>query len=79
MTELYRHFDEDGRLLYVGISFSAYQRYRAHMTPLQYAQNLAAALHAKHFSEVSQWRVADDLLTVLTQIDNMTTALVRES
>ena len=49
------------------------------MTPLQYAQNLAIALHASHFPEVSQWQVADDLMTVLTQIDNMTTALVRES
>lgn len=45
---------------------------------LRYAQHLARALHQAHFPENTRWRVSDDLLTVLSQIDNMTTALVRK-
>lgn len=30
MTDLYRHFDADGNLLYVGISLSAFERFRQH-------------------------------------------------
>jgi hypothetical protein len=30
VTELYRHFDKDGRLLYVGISFNSWSRWCAH-------------------------------------------------
>jgi hypothetical protein len=30
MTQLYRHFDSEGQLLYVGISISALERYKQH-------------------------------------------------
>lgn len=30
MTQLYRHFDSDGQLLYVGISINALNRYKEH-------------------------------------------------
>lgn len=42
-----------------------------------YAKNLAEGLHRKHYAEVTQWKPLDDLLGLLTQIDNMTTGLVR--
>lgn len=44
---------------------------------LGYAQRLAQAIHAKHYAEVTQWRVLPDLLGVLTQIDNMTSGLIK--
>jgi len=46
-------------------------------TPLKAAKQLAIVLAAKHFPEVPQWRVDDDLMGVINQIDNMTTALTR--
>jgi hypothetical protein len=46
-------------------------------TPLKYARQLAASLSAKHFPEVPQWEPMSDLMGLLSQIDNMTTALVR--
>lgn len=42
-----------------------------------YAKNLAEGLHRKHYAEVTQWKPLDDLLGLLTQIDNMTARLVR--
>jgi hypothetical protein len=42
-----------------------------------YAKNLAIAIHAKHYPEVTQWKPLDDTLGLLTQIDNMTSGLVR--
>ena len=41
MTELYRHFDEGERLLYVGISFGAYHRYQAHLRQSHWANSVA--------------------------------------
>ena len=46
-------------------------------TALGYATRLAIALHAKHYPEVTQWKPMPDLMGVLTQIDNMTSGLVR--
>lgn len=42
-----------------------------------YARSIAVALHASHYPEVTQWRPLDDTMGLLTQIDNMTCALVR--
>lgn len=42
---------------------------------LAYAQRLAAALHRQYFSKVTHWRVGEDLMLVLTQIDNMVARL----
>jgi hypothetical protein len=42
-----------------------------------YATTLAINLHAKHYPEETQWKPLPDLLGVLTQIDNMTSGLVR--
>ena len=42
-----------------------------------YAKGLAIVLHKQHYPEIVHWRVDDDLLGVLTQIDNMTAGLVR--
>ena len=48
------------------------------MTPLDYAQHLAIVLHEKHWkADAPNWKVGDDLQTVLLQIDNMTVGLVR--
>jgi len=44
---------------------------------LDYAVRLAASLSKKHFPEVPQWRPLDNIIGVLTQIDNMTCALSR--
>jgi len=41
-----------------------------------YAQSLAKSIHAAHYrKQALQWECADDLLTVLTQIDNMVAGL----
>lgn len=42
-----------------------------------YATRLAQALMAKHFPEATDWQPLPDLMGVLTQIDNLTTALNR--
>ncbi len=47
------------------------------MSALGYATRLAIAIHAKHYAEVTQWKPLPDLLGVLTQIDNMTSGLIR--
>ena len=39
MTDLYRHFDVYGKLLYVGISLSAYERHRAHRRTSDWAHD----------------------------------------
>jgi hypothetical protein len=45
---------------------------------LDAAERLAKALHAKHYSEVTQWRpLTGDLVGLITQIDNMTSGLSR--
>lgn len=45
-----------------------------------YAENLASALHEKYYAEVSAWRpLSGDLIGLLTQIDNMTSALARNA
>lgn len=41
------------------------------------ARRLAVSLHAKHFADVPQWRPLTDLRGLISQIDNMTTALSR--
>ena len=40
-------------------------------------QRLAVAIHAKHFSDVQQWKVGDDIDLVISQIDNMTAGMMR--
>lgn len=50
----------------------------AHMTPLEYATDLARHIWAKHFAETApDWEPLPDLMGVLTQIDNMTAGMVR--
>ncbi len=42
----------------------------------KYALDLAKALHAKHYADVTQWKPLEgDLIGLLTQIDNMTASL----
>ncbi len=44
-----------------------------------YAARLAVTLWEKHWkSDAPNWSPAPDLMTVLSQIDNMTTGLVRK-
>lgn len=43
--------------------------------PTGYAKQLAISLHAKLYSEVTQWEPCDDLMGLLTQIDNMLTGI----
>ena len=40
-----------------------------------YATRLAISLHAKYAPEVTQWKPLDDVLGVLTQIDNAVTGI----
>ena len=43
-----------------------------------YASRLAVALWEKHYKDIApQWKPLDDLMGVLTQIDNMTSGLTR--
>ncbi len=42
---------------------------------LKHAQRLARALGERHYKHVDHWQVADDLITVIDQIDNMTAAI----
>jgi hypothetical protein len=43
-----------------------------------YASRLAVALWEQHYKDVApQWKPLDDLMGVLTQIDNMTSGLTR--
>ena len=44
-----------------------------------YASRLAVAIWEQHYKDVApQWKPLDDLMGVLTQIDNMTTGLMRK-
>lgn len=48
-------------------------------TTLAQAELLATGLAEKHFPEIPQWRpLSGDLVGLILQIDNMTTALVRK-
>jgi hypothetical protein len=47
-TNLYRHFDADGALLYVGISFSAVTRLKAHMNSSDWACDIAPVTIETH-------------------------------
>lgn len=40
MTDLYRHFDADGNLLYVGVSFGAVARLQQHMKASSWAEKI---------------------------------------
>lgn len=44
-----------------------------------YATTLAINIHAKHYPEVTQWKPLPDTLGLLTQIDNMTSGLTRQT
>jgi len=48
VTELYRHFDADGQLLYVGISLSAVVRLCAHMNCSPWADQIAMLTIERH-------------------------------
>jgi len=50
---------------------------REALDPYRYAVTLAQSLREKHFPDVVEWKPLPDLYGVLTQIDNMTTALKR--
>lgn len=43
------------------------------------ARQLARALAAKHYSHVRQWQPLDSIRGLISQIDNMTAGLVRDS
>ena len=45
---------------------------------LESTQTLAKALARKFYPEVTQWECLDDLAGVISQIDNMTTGLMRK-
>jgi hypothetical protein len=46
---------------------------------LRQLRALAVVLHAKHYPDVTQWRPLDDAEGLLSQIDNMTACLTRQS
>lgn len=52
-TELYRHFDKDGRLLYVGVSFSSTQRWLSHRQDSEWA-SLSVRMEIERFSTRSE-------------------------
>jgi excinuclease UvrABC nuclease subunit len=47
MASIYRHFDKDGRLLYVGMSISVLARTRAHKRSVWFEQ--IARIEIQHF------------------------------
>ena len=53
------------------------ERHERERQAKNYATTLAIAIHAKHYADVKQWKPLPDLLGLLTQIDNMTSGLVR--
>lgn len=55
-------------------AYAAHRVAEAQSQAYDYAKSLAIALH-KHYPENTVWRPADDLITVLTQIDNATAGL----
>lgn len=59
-TALYRHFDEAGRLLYVGISLSAFQRTRQHGQAAPWFEDVERIeiewFSARHEAEGAEWR-----------------------
>ena len=46
---------------------------------LNYAKNLAKFMAKNFYPEVTHWKVSDDLVGVILQIDNMVTGLIRKS
>ena len=42
-----------------------------------YARRLAVSMHDKFYPEVKGWHTEDDMMGILTQIDNMVTGLTR--
>ncbi len=45
----------------------------------EYARNLAIVIHKKFYSEVTAWDPYDDLLGLLTQIDDMCSGIERKN
>lgn len=70
------HFEEAATALSAGLEVATPPSGEREVT--KYAEHLAVLLHAKHYPEITQWRpMSGDLPGLLTQIDNMTTGLVR--
>lgn len=46
-------------------------------TAVSYATGLARGIQARHYREVTAWKPLTDIVGLLTQIDNMTSGLVR--
>jgi hypothetical protein len=59
-TALYRHFDKDGRLLYVGISLSAVVRMQQHIRQAKWARDIARIevewFETRCEAEAAEWR-----------------------
>lgn len=55
--------------------FNAYGAAMREFKALLQAQQLAKTLHSLHYADNTEWRVADDLTGILSQIDNMTAGL----
>lgn len=59
-TALYRHFDEGGRLLYVGISLCAFQRTRQHGLTAPWFEDVERIeiewFAARHEAEGAEWQ-----------------------
>jgi hypothetical protein len=64
-----------GRITEAADTLLAIQGERATLT--RQLRDLAVILHGKHYPEVTQWEPLDDPLGILSQIDNMTTGMVR--
>lgn len=65
MTNLYRHFDKDGRLLYVGISLDAIVRLRQHVASAEWAGLIATITIERHPSRDEA--VAAELKAIRTE------------
>jgi hypothetical protein len=59
MTDLYRHFDKDGNLLYFGISLSAYERMRQYKRIAMWAGGQSVRLEVEHFPSCELARKAE--------------------
>ena len=48
-----------------------------YINPFDYARGIALALHQKHYRDVVNWKPLDDIIGIMTQIDNMTCGLTK--
>lgn len=60
MTDLYRHFDVDGNLLYVGISYSAFQRSKDHLRHSHWSEEIRTITIEKFDTHAPKYNIVNN-------------------